>query len=296
MPIPASAAFHARGNNVFVADLGFSRIDLTSPSKPTLAWTLPLPDEEQKHYLPYRDFIFEGTLAFVGLGQHGASIIDLVDPDHPRQAATITEQGQPMASTGHHLYTKPYSGPLRIYDVQSPDAPALVGSVAGSEFASFVRIAGTQMYLADLYTFELKVFDLSDPVVPVLVNTVPIPKVFAMEVDADVLYLGTQGLSDSRSLQLYSIAAPPALPLLGEVAIDRYSRSMAVCQKTAFFAKPTMPGGGVSAVSALDPTAPFIAARHPIDDQFAMAVACLDDGTVAVNVREGMLVLRYAPP
>jgi len=296
LPIPGSDAMHARGGDVFIADLGFNRIDLTSPSKPTLAWTLPLPGHEQKQDAPYRDFIFEGTLAFVDLGQKGVSIIDLVDPDHPRRAATITQQGRPMASTGHYLYTKPYSGKLRIYDTQSPDAPVLVGSVTGSEFASFVRIAGAIMYLADLYTFQLKAFDLSDPVAPVLVNTIAIPQLFAMEVEDDLLYLGTQGLSDSRSLQLYSIASPPAVTLLGEVAIDRFSRSMAVCQKTAFFARPTMPGGGVSAVSAPDPTAPFIAAHHAIDDQFAMAVACLGNGTVAVNVREGLLVLRYTPP
>jgi hypothetical protein len=293
VPIPASQAVHALGHSVFVADHSFNRLNLGDATLPHLAWSLGLPDFDQKSYAPYREFVFGPGRAYVDLQSAGVAIIDLADLRQPAWAGTIVERGLPMAAVAGHVYLKPFSGPMAIYDTQIPSAPQRVGSVPGSDFAVYARVVGRHLYLVDNFSAQLKVLDISDPRNPVPVNQVVIPPAFALEVEGQRLYLGTQGAFDARLLQVYSLAPAPAVELRGEVEVDHHVRGMAVCDRTVFISKPTLPGGGVLAVDVSNANAPEVVARHELSKEFAMGVACLPGGVVALNVREGVLILRY---
>lgn len=293
VPIPASQALHAMGSSAYVADRAFNCLRLADPQAPHLAWSLALPDFDQESYAPQREFVFAPGRAYVDTQSTGVVIIDLADLKRPQLAGTIVPGAWPLAATGHHVVLKPFSGPARIYDAQVPSAPQWVGNLPGSDFVALARIAGLHLYAVDNYQHLLLVYDITDPAVPVLANQIPIGEAFTLDTEGQRLYLGLRGAFDTRRLQVYSLANAPLVALRGEVEIDRYVRTMAACDRIVYFAKPVRPGGGAVAVDATDATAPFVSARHELASEFAVGIACLPQGTVALNVLEGVLLLRY---
>lgn len=174
-------------------------IDLSDPSRPVEAarFELDEPAPAGRRYAAHHALV-EGELAFLGYGDAGLVVLDVSDPVRPRLRSRLdwtpgggTHTCLPLTGRGlvvvtdEQLRDGPGAEPrlVRVVDVSSPDAPAVVGICPepGPEFDALPlrygphnlhenragSYASSRVVFATYFNAGLRVYDLADPASPV---------------------------------------------------------------------------------------------------------------------------------
>ena len=179
------------GHTLFVGSLtwngqdGLGTIDLSDPASPTVLGTWR-PPAGQPWGVP-TSMAFSGDLAFVAIDASTATrtdgvvwIVDVGDPATPTGVTWISMTPdaavEDVTVAGGYLLAACGTEGLRVYDVSTPSAPALVYSDT-HPWASAVSVVrdGNRAFVAfdgRLYNAggDLRVYDVTDPSAPTLVH------------------------------------------------------------------------------------------------------------------------------
>ncbi len=158
---------------------------------------------------PCKSAKIEGTLAFVGNGRT-FQILDITDPQAP---TIIAEYVAPWLIRDIEIKdNKAYlvAGPLVILDLEDPARPVWLGQVSISGAALRVSVADSMAYVSTVWG-TVVIVDISDPHVPYVRSSVPIPGEFIYNVE----HRGTTVYATSREWpELWVIdAADPDNPV-----------------------------------------------------------------------------------
>ncbi len=105
-------------------------------------------------------------------------ILNISNPWHITETFTSTNRDDflsgGIALAGNYLYLANYYGNLVIADVSHPAAPVFVTNFyLGSDYCRDMKILGNYLLIAGQYAFY--VVDISSPLTPILVDSVPLP-------------------------------------------------------------------------------------------------------------------------
>lgn len=166
--------------------------------------------------------VASGDLVFVGMQVNQANrvtILDCLDPAHPLIVGIIdlpNNDFYPLGVIGDLLYISVREEGIRIYDISTPAAPALVKTFNPLEafFPGQMVVSGSLAYLANLADlYGLVILEISDPANPALVGNQTYPaSIFSLAVQGNYVY----GLGGG-ALIAYDVTNP-ALPLF----VDAY--------------------------------------------------------------------------
>jgi hypothetical protein len=148
-------------------------LDMSDPGRPVRLGHLTLPSD------PMGAPAINGNYAYL-VNRNRVLVVDIGQPRAPTIVASApveTYNGQ-LVIVGHYLYLIGF-GVLRIIDISTPLAPAEVGAIAFDAYG--MRVVGNYAY-AGIGSYEdrsagidlgpgIKVFDVSNPIAPVLVGT-----------------------------------------------------------------------------------------------------------------------------
>lgn len=198
-----------------------------------------------------RSIAIAGTKAYVAGWDSSLHILDISDPSavHQLGSVSIGDWGNDIAVSGDFVYAAARQAGLKVVDVHDDAHPVVVGSVATS-YACDVAVSGDTLFLADYY--DIKVFDISNPVAPVRVGTADRPEMMAFGVDVagDTLYVAAAG----QDLQVFDVADPTSPVWLGGDNHDAEASDVEVCGDYAY----TTGGdnGGLMVVDVSNPVSP----------------------------------------
>ena len=160
------------GSRAYLAEgWGLSILDISDPTSPTLVGHVAIPG-------PVWSISVNGVYACVTTEGAGSSVVDISDPASPSVVGTCALPGdaRDIALRGSHAYVTDMAG-LRVLDLTRPTEPRLVGSVDMPAQARALAISGARAYVTDLgdatHPTSLHVVDISHPMRPVIVNSVP---------------------------------------------------------------------------------------------------------------------------
>lgn len=154
-------------------ELGFAFVDISNPTSPRVADLFGAR---------------EGTVEFVVAGSHlfaadtGLASFWLGDEHLPEPAAVVPFAGEPcaVAAAGDHAFAAGYwGGTFLALDLADPEHPEVIGTleIPGAQYAALALAEeGANpaiLYAADPHNDFVYVIDVSDPRLPVHVNTLP---------------------------------------------------------------------------------------------------------------------------
>jgi hypothetical protein len=111
-----------------------------------------------------RDIELVGTTAYLAAGGAGLRIVDVANPDSPREIGYYDTLGSANAVFVRENYAFVADGQegLRVIDVSNPAAPREVGGFDTPGYAEDVAVAGRYAYVADGRS-GLLVLDIQEP-------------------------------------------------------------------------------------------------------------------------------------
>ena len=157
----------AAGGYAYVTGGGFpglSVVDVTDPANPTLAGSY---DTNAHVY----DLAVEGNYVYLAT-IIDLQVIDVSDPTSPALASSSALATSPdsVEVVGNHAFVVSWQG-LRIYDVTDPTA-ARFSSASTSPIAKTSQWSGTaRTSPATRGTYGVDILDISDPTLPVLIDS-----------------------------------------------------------------------------------------------------------------------------
>jgi hypothetical protein len=184
-----------------------------------------------------------------------------------------------VAVSGTYLYVAAWSNGLHIVDVSDPEQPRRVGSfMAGT--AEDVAVQGNYAYMtADA---GLDILDVSNPVLPVLVGTLPGPYGHIV-LNGHYAYLAAGGLV------IVDIADPAHPAVAGWYVSDKRNfMDVAVAGDYAYL----VDYNGLLILDVSDPAHPLEAGAYAMPDAMAVAVA----GTTAYLTSDQLVMLDVSDP
>jgi len=194
-------------------------VDVTDPTAPRWHGTLDLgPDE--LHRVVVRD----GLLYSAG-ATSGVLVVDLRDPDRPRQLMTVATDlpALGLAVDGDRLLvavgSNARSGGLRVFGLADPTRPRLMGTLDVGQDARTVAPVGRYALLA---TWEnLFVVDLADPAAPRVASQVRAYEGVDLVVSGRRAWLRREpfAVREWNHLALFDLAGLPEIRPLGEMSL-----------------------------------------------------------------------------
>lgn len=125
------------------------------------------------------DLAVDGTHAYV-VGPDGFAVIDVTDPAHPTRVAALDGQYNDVEVVHGGGKTVAYLSPINnngtaIIDVTDPAHPVHAGGIPAYSHTVYITRETTppRLYLGN-YSEKVPVYDITNPLVPVLVASVPI--------------------------------------------------------------------------------------------------------------------------
>ncbi len=152
-------------------------IDITDPALPKVLGGVDVQGDG------FLNVAVTGGYAYVAANRLGLEVMDVRDPADPRVAANLTwgnDWVEDVAVTGDIACVAAGDG-VKIVDITTPEKPQEVSQVAMSGFIRGISVIGNQAYVAESYVSEwvpkglFAAIDVSDPKVPTVVGTVPMP-------------------------------------------------------------------------------------------------------------------------
>lgn len=112
---------------------------------------------------PVHDLMVTGNTAYLALGRAGFAIVDVTDPESPREIAIFDSMGEAsaVAVAGQFAYLADGREGVRVLDISNPLVPTEVGVFETPGSALDLALAGNFAYVADDRS-GLLVFSLAD--------------------------------------------------------------------------------------------------------------------------------------
>jgi hypothetical protein len=244
----AGACFDAEvaGIYAFVADAlqGLAVFDISDPSSPSLVGTYNTPGYA-------RAIDVEGNYAYIAdRGGGGLQIIDISDPTSPAFAGSYNPGGDTwgVEVSGNVAYLGAASAGLVAVDITDPTSPALLGSIAAGS-ARRIDVDGDFVYVAgydDLY-----VIDVSDPSVPVMLDSYTTPGIASSVVVAGEHAYVADGADGGLQVIRCRYQCGPAL--IGDCSLPTFSYGITVSGDHAYVASTSY---GLFVYDISDPSSP----------------------------------------
>ena len=199
----ALAAMHAYVATIY----GLVVVDVSNPATPTIVAEVPTTDTAKFTCIA-------GSLAYVAT-EDGLLILDISIPSAPQQL-TLLDLGtiggyNALAIMGDYAFVLSFNDDLQVFDVSNPEAPVLVGGLAGLNPLR-ISIADGIAYIAN-ERYGLALVDVRDPHTPVLIGSYQsVGAVSDVALMGDLAYLVSNGY-----LRVVDIADPFHPTILGEV-------------------------------------------------------------------------------
>jgi chitodextrinase len=260
---------------------GFSVIDITDPSGPTIVGNLDNNNltGSNTNALSGADGVgVSGNDAYVAAwGKNAITVIDISNPASPTIVTSLvdpTHLNEPsdVAVSGSHLFVSDYgSAGVTAVDISNPTSPSVAGYTSATQLAGAYRIkvAGSYAYVAGSISNTLATVNVSNPAAPVLTNAF---------------------VTDARHLN--SVIGLDVVP--GGRYVVATSPRLSNETKTVYPPYPTQPGGptntGTVSVIDLDPnpvnvaiTTPGNHATYAQGQPVSAAYACSPGGAVGLS-------------
>jgi hypothetical protein len=282
----------ASGTDVYLHDQGLSRIDLSDPSRPRVAWNLQLPGDDYPYPAQLYALDVSGGYAYVGAGDVGLHVVDVRDPERPRWLTTLEVDANTVAVQGN-LAAVGGLRELNLVDVGDPNRPRVVGTIRSAGGSSDLKLLGGHLYVVRFDPGGLLIYDVSDPTHPLPVGSLSVDYPDDLEVSASYAYIAS-GLDDAVVVIDVSDPANPTQVSRLDLALNDMTRA----GDHLLVTEPSLPGGGLRSIDVSDPAQPRIDGEYILTDTFASRVAVLPGGTVALGtttlaeINAGLIVLR----
>ena len=119
----------------------------------------------------------QGSYAYIAARQDGLRVMDLSQPDSPREIGAYQTPGFAMdvAVQGGHAFVAARKGGLRVIDISDPTTPREVGFHLPPDETWTVAVSGRLAYVGDR-TFGLRVVNISDPTAPFEIGVLDMPR------------------------------------------------------------------------------------------------------------------------
>ncbi|UCC68990.1 MAG: S-layer homology domain-containing protein [Armatimonadota bacterium] len=205
-------AFLAREEG-FTVDGGFTVIDVSDPTVPTIAaeYELSVPYGVSIHLAVW------GSYAYLTAESCGITAVDISSPTNPTTAGSCSTAGHALgiAPAEGRAYVADYEGGLRVFDLLDPAAPREVGGSGAPAFVHSLTAANGRLFGASWHDYQMVVADISEPAAPRVTGGVcdgGDSFGSAVAVAGDYAYLGTIGASPGTLV--YDLSGSGTLPAL----------------------------------------------------------------------------------
>ncbi|MCK4251080.1 T9SS type A sorting domain-containing protein, partial [candidate division WOR-3 bacterium] len=157
------------GNYVYIADFPFSTkmIDASDPANPFVI------GEYQDFVSFAADVAVSGNYAYVAHRADGLRIVDVSNPYFPGEVGfwDTPYMARGVAVLDSYAYVADGESGLRIIDITNPFSPYEVGYCDTIGWVEHVTVSGDYAYLACGNSGFLKIIDISNPAIPLLVSS-----------------------------------------------------------------------------------------------------------------------------
>lgn len=198
-----------RDNYAYVADstLGLLIFDLSVPTAPSLLGSCETPGQARR-------VVVHDQYVYVAANDSGIAIVDVGNPALPTMVNRLPDPGiLYLHLDNDRLYVSSWRGTVSIYDLTTPQAPALIANFApGLSWNAGLAARGNYMFLAQDSDQPsrygvLRVYDITDPQNPLPVADIDsVDFTREMRIVGDYLYLADY----TRGVQVINIVNPEA--------------------------------------------------------------------------------------
>lgn len=193
---------------------GLVIVDVTNPNSPTFAGKIPLFNLNAPGARESWDVKVIGNYAYLAAGR-GMIVVDVSDKANPTVVSNLDLGGgdasQVITISGNYAFVAMRSSGVRIVDISNPVNPIALTTITAdfnaSNWAYDVEVDGSYLYVANHFAGNIRIYDVSDLLSPILVSTVDVPgsnKPRTLNITGGVLYVG----SDYEGAYVFDISNP----------------------------------------------------------------------------------------
>ena len=228
------------GQYAYIAGVGegMQIVDISDPSEPLLIHTLT---EASNIY----DLEIVNDLAYIADGSKGLCIYHILNPYDPAFIYRGAGAGQDITISGNRLYAA--SGNLRIFGLDNPQLPELLGSIEFEMGCDRVAVQGDYAYIGT-FSQGLFVYDISDPAAPIPCCNIP-GSVRAMAISGNIACMAGYG----TEMMILDISNPYEVVQIADYPIDHLCDAIVLDDNLALLANNWI---GVEAIDLTVPAQP----------------------------------------
>ena len=244
------------------------------------------------------DVVVVGDLVYVATGVSGLQILDVSNPEHPREVGNYDTPGEAWGVTvsGDYAYVADYRSGLRVISVADPEHPEEVGYCDTQGSALGVTVYGNYAYVAD--GIGLCVISVADPEHPQEVGYCDTPgSARNVAVSDDYAYVADAPIWNGNGeefvgggLRVISILDPEHPEEVGYCDTPDYAYGVTVSGDYAYVADLWE---GLCIISVADPENPEEVGHY---DTYGLAFGVTVSGDYAYVTSEGLVVVSIADP
>jgi hypothetical protein len=273
-----------------------SVIDISNPTTPTIVSGFG-------NYGILMQSVISGAVGYVADSRVGLRTIDLANPDQIYELANMyrhSHGASSLAIRGNYAYEAVGYYRLFVADISNPAQPESLWCLGWTMQNDYLRVLTVGDYL---YAFDytgappsyLRTYDLTNPEVPELVNSLAIPQLpegpdFGMTASNGYLYF-----VQYNYFRIYSLANPAAPQLIGSCGLPvpnfyAYGFRVVVTGNYAYVANC---GGGLVIVNIANPGNPTVVTSV---EGYYSGVAVSENILIADNPYSGIDVMDISNP
>ena len=239
-------------------------------------------------------FAVNGEYAYGGIGPR-MKVLDTSDPEHPRivgETGVLPVMLADLVVSGQYVYVAMRDDGIRVFDVADPTAPVEVGSFSQTDLKiRALAIEGDYLYLT--HDAGLSILDISDPPVPVLLSTIPLPAPDGgreLVVEDQIVYVAAY----SGGIRILDASDPSAPVEVGSLQTAAPAQDLALAAPHVY----AVTSNALVIVDATDLTDPVQVSSYPISDPPALMPFSIaaHNGYVYVTAHNRLLVFNVVNP
>jgi hypothetical protein len=194
-----------------------------------------------------------GDVAYVGETGVGIHVVDVSNPLAPFEITVVPPGGSAdLELVGDRLYaTSGINNGIRIFDVSTPTAPVLLGSLVLPGNVTLIEVQNGIAFLGASSPHTLYVVDVSVPSAPVQLASLPVQSVDALQIVGDLLY-ATHPVYTLPALTVFDVSNPASPVALATLPSSLHGRGYSDLR---VIGEIGLPSDGI-ALDLSDPTAP----------------------------------------
>jgi hypothetical protein len=219
-------------------DFGVKVVDISNPASPMLAGFVETAGSAQ-------DVVVSGSNAYLADGTRGLHILDIRNPRLPTALGNYRGTAQSAVVAGSNVFLVPF----QVLNVANPTQPKAVANLEEDDAGgTHVTLANSVVYLSGDY--RLRTVDVSDPVAPKLLATLPLrgSDDESLVVSALNAYVGC----GSGGLQIYDVSVSAEPRRVGTYSSETSVRDVAVDGNFAYVSVSESPDDQTLDVAGLE--------------------------------------------